>query len=254
MLTPRMDASPESVNPLHLQSVTYRCQPRGITREMTGGPAERIRALLKERGWSQRDLARHAGFKSPSQVGNILANLDADPGAIEKKTAERIAAGLGVSASSIFFDDAPAALTIDRTHADEPPPPSRAAALQRALWDKAKELNSEPEDYDAARAVGVESAQYLEADGDVLGFAESLLRAAASLRRDAKPVNTASILARVHAGRTYGAEARAAAPSEAVERESDELGEATGAVRGAKKHLGEKMGAAIAKQRAKGAG
>lgn len=219
---------------------------------MNGGPADRIRALLKERGWSQRELARKAGF-NPSQVGNILANLDADPGAIEKKTAEKIAAGFGVAASSIFFDDVPAALAIDRTHADPPPPPSRANALQRGIWEASRTVpGTEPEDYDAARAAGTESAQYLDADGDVLGFAESLLRAAISLRRDGRVVNTAAILTRVAAGRTFGAEARHEQRNEAVDQVLDERAAQAGLVRGEKKEQGAKIGAEIARKQKRG--
>lgn len=41
---------------------------------------------------------------------------------------------------------------IDRTHADQPPPPSRAKALQRGIWEASHTVQgTEPEDYDDAR-------------------------------------------------------------------------------------------------------
>lgn len=59
--------------------------------------ADRIRAILKEKGWSERQLAREAKFKTESQVSNILRRLDESPDAVELGTLKQVARGAGVS-------------------------------------------------------------------------------------------------------------------------------------------------------------
>ncbi len=59
--------------------------------------ADRIRQILRDRGWSERELARRAGFATPSQLNGILRNLDRDEGAVERATLKRIAQGAEVS-------------------------------------------------------------------------------------------------------------------------------------------------------------
>lgn len=61
------------------------------------GIADRIRGVLAKEGWSERELARRAGFTTPSQLNGILRNLDRDEGAVERATLQRIARGAGVS-------------------------------------------------------------------------------------------------------------------------------------------------------------
>jgi len=61
------------------------------------GIADRIRKVLADEGWSERELARRAGFTTPSQLNGILRNLDRDEGAVERSTLQRIARGAGVS-------------------------------------------------------------------------------------------------------------------------------------------------------------
>jgi transcriptional regulator with XRE-family HTH domain len=61
------------------------------------GVADRIRKILDEHGWSERELARRAGFATPSQLNGILRNLARDEGAVERATLKRIADGAGVS-------------------------------------------------------------------------------------------------------------------------------------------------------------
>ncbi len=59
--------------------------------------ADRIRQILRDRGWSERELARRPGFATPSQLNGILRNLDPDEGAVERATLKRIAQGAEVS-------------------------------------------------------------------------------------------------------------------------------------------------------------
>lgn len=217
--------------------------------------AERLQWILDHRGISASALSLQAG-QSRAYVRKLMEREPVRP---DFNALERIAEVGKVPPMWLIRNegrpedmvDAPRDLTVDRSAADPPPPASRAAVLQRALWDKARELDAEPEDYDAVRAVGQESAQYLESDGDMLGFAESLLRAAISLRRDGKPVNTASILTRVAAGRTFGAEARYEAPNPAVEAMLDDAAAAAGTTRGSKKAQADAMAAEVARKRAK---
>lgn len=61
------------------------------------GVADRIRKVLEEHGWSERELGRRAGFSTPSQLNGVLRNLDRDEGAVERATLRRIARGAGVS-------------------------------------------------------------------------------------------------------------------------------------------------------------
>ncbi|MDB4927702.1 MAG: hypothetical protein JWM10_186 [Myxococcaceae bacterium] len=61
------------------------------------GVADRIRKILEEHGWSERELARRSGFPTPSQLNGILRNLARDEGAVERATLKRIADGAGVS-------------------------------------------------------------------------------------------------------------------------------------------------------------
>lgn len=91
-MTPIMDAASKSVNP---ECYTRKCQA-GKVSDMEGRAA-RIRWILKERGWSQRELSRRAGFRTESQIGNILRNLDEDDDAIVAGTLRQIAHGAGVS-------------------------------------------------------------------------------------------------------------------------------------------------------------
>lgn len=59
--------------------------------------ADRIRTILTDKGWSARELSRRAGFNTPSQLSNVLKNLDRDEGAVERSTLLKIAQGAGVS-------------------------------------------------------------------------------------------------------------------------------------------------------------
>lgn len=61
------------------------------------GVADRIRKILEEHRWSERELARRSGFATPSQLNGILRNLARDEGAVERATLKRIADGAGVS-------------------------------------------------------------------------------------------------------------------------------------------------------------
>jgi len=219
--------------------------------------AERLQWVLDHRDISASALSLKAG-QSRAYVRKLMEREPVRP---DFNALERIAEVAGVPPMWLIRGDgtpestASPATTIDRTHADPPPPSSRAKALQRGIWEASHSVQgTEPEDYDAARTAGEESAQYLDTDGDVLGFAESLLRAAISLRRDGRVVNTAAILTRVAAGRTFGAEARHEQRNEAVDQVLDERAAAAGMVRGEKKEQGAKIGAEIARKQAKGRG
>ncbi|MDP3277265.1 MAG: helix-turn-helix transcriptional regulator [Deltaproteobacteria bacterium] len=59
--------------------------------------AARIKWILSERGWSQRELSRRAGFHTDSHLGNVLRNLTRDDDAAGLGTMRQIAAGAGVS-------------------------------------------------------------------------------------------------------------------------------------------------------------
>jgi len=61
------------------------------------GVADRIRTILEERGWSERELGRRSGFATPSQLNGVLRNLERDEGAVERATLKRIARGAEVS-------------------------------------------------------------------------------------------------------------------------------------------------------------
>lgn len=61
------------------------------------GVADRIRRILRDHGWSERELGRRAGFATPSQLNGVLRNLERDEGAVERSTLTRIARGAGVS-------------------------------------------------------------------------------------------------------------------------------------------------------------
>lgn len=57
---------------------------------------DRIERVMRERGWSARELARRAGLKPDSQLSGILVRLRADPDAIELRTLKKIATGAEV--------------------------------------------------------------------------------------------------------------------------------------------------------------
>ena len=73
------------------------------------GVADRIRKILEERAWSERELARRAGFHTPSQLNGILRNLDRDEGAVERATLKRIARGAEVSERWLLLGEGDAA-------------------------------------------------------------------------------------------------------------------------------------------------
>lgn len=53
--------------------------------------------MLAVKGWSARDLAKKAGFKTASQVSSLLRALDRDPDAVELRTLRKIASGAEIS-------------------------------------------------------------------------------------------------------------------------------------------------------------
>lgn len=184
---------------------------------MASNPADRIEELLKAKGWSKRRLASEAGM-NPSQGANIITRLRAKPDAIEKATMEKIAEALGMPVGEIFYsDDA----DLEAAAPKAPASVQAGSLLVRALWQVQRRLPGlEPEDYDAGRAVAAEMTN--DGIGDALraeSFAENILRAAASLRREGKPAGVVAILARVAAGATFGAELR-------TEREHPDVGAA----------------------------
>ncbi len=65
--------------------------------DLVSSTADRIRTILTDKGWSARELSRRAGFNTPSQLSNVLKNLDRDEGAVEHSTLLKIAQGAGVS-------------------------------------------------------------------------------------------------------------------------------------------------------------
>lgn len=58
--------------------------------------AERINAILKQRGWSQRELSKRSGMNDTG-INTLLAQLKADPLAATLTTVRRISEGAGVS-------------------------------------------------------------------------------------------------------------------------------------------------------------
>lgn len=58
--------------------------------------AERINAILKQRGWSQRELSKRSGMNDTG-INTLLAQLKADPLAATLTTVRRIAEGAEVS-------------------------------------------------------------------------------------------------------------------------------------------------------------
>jgi len=203
---------------------------------------------------SANEMGRRSGLPGQT-ITSILRSSREDAAFTPRRaTIEKIAAAGNVSVIWLEHgaDTPPRELTVDRTVADPPAPSSRTNALQRAFWDAAKALSAGPEDYDAVRVVWTEAATYLDADGDVAGFAESVLRAAMSLRRDGLPVNTASILTRVAAGRTFGAEARYEAPNEAVQKMVDDAARAAGEEPGSREAQAKAMAAKVEARRKRG--
>ncbi len=91
MLAPRIVTAPTSVNTAGVALECHRGR-LGIVATV----AERIEAVMAELGIGQRELARRAGFTSPSQAGNTLRRIAARPDSVEVKTLARIAKGLEV--------------------------------------------------------------------------------------------------------------------------------------------------------------
>lgn len=60
--------------------------------------AGRIMLILKERGWSQRELGRRAGFAAPTQLGNVLRRLE-EGSDVEVETLIAVADGAEVTLS-----------------------------------------------------------------------------------------------------------------------------------------------------------
>lgn len=190
---------------------------------MANGPADRIEALLKERGWSMRELARRAG-KHPSQGANILARLRKNPGAIENQTAEAIAGALEVPVTDIFF------LSEPRVHpaVGEVDVADASVPLMRALWSAARRVSGvEPEDYDAARAVAAELQHLLVQEASLEDFAETLLRCAGALRREGRATTVVAILGRAAQGRALD-DGEHPAVSAALEAAAEEQGRTRG--------------------------
>ena len=123
-MTLMVAATHGSVNYYPARAYTSEC--RGGTVQTVSSRSERIRLALREHGWSQRELSRRAGFKTESQLGNVLRRLDKDEAAVEIGTINRIAAALGVSVSWLLTgegDPGPIAsadpLTPDPSHLPE---------------------------------------------------------------------------------------------------------------------------------------
>lgn len=79
--------------------------------------AARIAALLEEKGWTARELARRAGFgEGSAQASNTIKRLSDGKGA-SLKTLRALAKALGVTEAWLIDGDVTA-----RDHVDAPPP------------------------------------------------------------------------------------------------------------------------------------
>lgn len=142
---------------------------------------ERLQWILDSQGITQRELSRRAGFNG-AQVGSLMKRLRERPDAsIEYDTAVAIANAAHVNVewlrSGVGKRDAEQAV--------------RATQTERALFEAAKDLRVDLEDFEAARAALKDTSFLLS--GDLLEFARDWLVAAQQLRKEGHPVNAATI-------------------------------------------------------------
>jgi transcriptional regulator with XRE-family HTH domain len=106
----------------------------------TAGPAKRLRALMRARNWTYRDVAVRAGMASPSQIGNILGQLDKRADGIAPRTARRLADAFEVPLAELFPEIAGMSEDVPAAPPTASALPPRAEPAVTAVPDPAPDL------------------------------------------------------------------------------------------------------------------
>lgn len=164
--------------------------------------SDRLRQILRVRGWSMKALSEKAGL-APNHVEQIVSGRVKRPNG---ETLAAIGAASGVSVDWIVSGkgepptaDGP---TVDREGVEPPPSGDLPAALDRALFASMDLARYETADFHAARRALVESYRSAIADADVTTVARRALDGARAVRIAGDPVTTEAILRWVAWGRT----------------------------------------------------
>jgi transcriptional regulator with XRE-family HTH domain len=160
---------------------------------------DRIRWILKARGFSQRGLATAAKLKSPSHIATILAS----PGAgVSRATTDALADAADVPREWLWSGTGPAPSKASPSASRVVPDPSPPAVvidgspLERALGEAFDAQRHVVRDLGAVMAAFEDMAQlpHDEHEVDLVDAARAWLDAAASLRRSQQPVTALSLL------------------------------------------------------------
>jgi len=215
-----------------------------------GTIGEKVRAMRRERGWSQEQLSDRAVGVSQSLVSRIENGTSRVP----LDAARSIAAAFGVDPSELLDGT-----ETDRTRLSEPSgfgygrdprtPEDDETPLESALFAVMDPKKYKVPVFDAARRVIRETFRFTREDADLEAQARSYLEAAARLHREGKPMTTAAILSYVINGSLPGAEEVARERAAAVNAKADEELRAKGMEPG---QGAERLKAAVARRTGKG--
>lgn len=177
----------------------------------TTGPAKRLRALMRARNWTYRDVAVRAHMASPSQIGNILGQLDKRADGISPRTARRLADAFGVPLAELFPEiagvgDAPPVVAPTHSPSHSPALPARDRPETVAVPETAPDLrgalalafDGRRHSLDDLRAlddlVRHDRVRMALAEGDLVAAARRWLDAARRLRLHGQEITFTGIL------------------------------------------------------------
>lgn len=219
----------------HMEAIGCAFQPRGasLAGMAEGNLSEILLKLRSDRGWTQATVAERADIaqtvvsrlergEMKNPTARILAGLAgafevpintllgaAQEGRDDDSEWSRAPRGIRNAAAHRLAE--PAGPTYGRSPDEEEPP------LESALFVVMDSKKYRAADFDAARRTVHETHRYLTGNADLNELARNILDAASVLRREGKPVNTASIMARVVSGPVLGTET----PRPTVDRAAD---------------------------------
>lgn len=210
------------------------------------GIAENIEREMLRAGINRSDLSKLLGHESHSGVPKLLKRLREEPGAVEVRTLDRIAAALHTTRQALLEGTEPAPGEVTPALV-KPNGPVALSPLDEAVSAAYVPGRHNVHDLDAVRTTLRSTAQFQHEASDLLEAARRWLDAARSLRLEGKPVNPQTLMFSLAMGKRPMAhelereEGRALALHEEVAKPLAEKGLQPGAAREAGKRIAAKM-------------